>query len=103
MIMSKPSVLITGASTGIGAVYADRFAHRGHNLVLVARDRARLDDLADQLRRDTGVNVDVLPADLTRADDLARVEQRLATDPHIGVFVNNAGAALSGPVTSHSL
>jgi NAD(P)-dependent dehydrogenase (short-subunit alcohol dehydrogenase family) len=49
----KPSVLITGASTGIGAVYADRFARRGHDLVLVARDRARMEDLADRLRRET--------------------------------------------------
>ena len=48
---TKPSVLITGASTGIGAVYADRFARRGHDLVLVARDRARMEALAERLRR----------------------------------------------------
>ena len=62
---AKPSVLITGASTGIGAVYADRFAKRGHDLVLVARDRARMEALAERLRRETGVSVDILPADLT--------------------------------------
>ena len=51
----KPSVLITGASSGIGAVYADRFARRGHDLVLVARDRARIKKLGDRPRRETGV------------------------------------------------
>jgi short-subunit dehydrogenase len=61
---AKPSVLITGASTGIGAVYADRFARRGHDLVLVARDRARMEALAERLRRETGVAVDVLRSDL---------------------------------------
>ncbi len=60
-----PSVLITGASTGIGSVYADRFASRGHDLVLVARDEARLEALAVRLRHEAGVAVDVLQADLT--------------------------------------
>jgi short-subunit dehydrogenase len=93
---AKPSVLITGASTGIGAVYADRFARRGHDLVLVARDGARLEALAGRLRREAGVAVDVLPADLTDAGGLARVEARLRDDARIGVLVNNAGAAGAG-------
>ncbi|MGO1069018.1 SDR family NAD(P)-dependent oxidoreductase [Lysobacter sp. CA199] len=88
-----PSVLITGASTGIGAVYADRFARRGHDLVLVARDQARLDALAARLRSDYGVAVDVLPTDLTDTAALARVETRLREDARIGVLINNAGAA----------
>ena len=91
-----PSVLITGASSGIGAVYADRFARRGHNLVLVARDRARLEALAGRLRAEAGVAVDVLPADLAVADDLARVEHRLRDDDRIGILVNNAGIAAPG-------
>jgi short-subunit dehydrogenase len=91
------SVLITGASTGIGATYADRFARRGHDLVLVARDAARMETLAARLRAETGVTVDVLPADLTRPDDLAAVEHRLREDTRIGILLNNAGAALSGP------
>jgi short-subunit dehydrogenase len=103
MIMSKPTVLITGASTGIGAVYADRFARRGHALVLVARDSARLEALAARLRRDAGVAVDVLPADLTVTEDLTRVEHRLASDQRIGIFVNNAGAALTGPLAGQTL
>jgi short-subunit dehydrogenase len=102
MIMAKPSVLITGASTGIGAVYADRFARRGHDLVLVARDAARLERVADRLRRETGVAVDVLPADLTAPEELARVESRLAGDPRIGIFINNAGAALAGPLINQT-
>ncbi len=69
--MTKVSVLITGASTGIGAVYAERFARRGHDLVLVARDKAKLEILADRLRQENGISVDVLPADLTQASDLA--------------------------------
>lgn len=91
-----PAVLITGASSGIGATYADRFARRGHDLVLVARDAARLSSLAERLRKETGVAVDVLPADLTAETDLLRVEARLRDDRRIGVLVNNAGAAGRG-------
>lgn len=91
-----PTVLITGASTGIGAVYADRFAHRGHNLVLVARDQARLDRVAARLRGETGVTVDVLRADLTDAADVEQVAARLRSDNRIGILVNNAGAAGEG-------
>ena len=58
-----PTVLVTGASSGIGAVYADRFARRGHNLVLVARDKARMETLATRLRAATGVSIDILAAD----------------------------------------
>ncbi|MDR3511904.1 MAG: SDR family oxidoreductase [Caulobacteraceae bacterium] len=93
---TKPAVLITGASSGIGAVYADRFARRGHDLVLVARDEARLGALAERLRRETGVAVDILKADLTQPADLAKVEARLRDDARIGVLVNNAGAAAKG-------
>jgi len=88
-----PTVLITGASTGIGATYADRFARRGHNLVLVARDKGRLDALATRLRSEARVEVDVVQADLTVTADLERVEARLRTDDRIGILINNAGAA----------
>jgi short-subunit dehydrogenase len=91
-----PSVLITGASSGIGATYAERFARRGHDLVLVARDKARMDALAARLRQETGVAIDVLQADLTEPNDLAAVEQRLRDDRRIGILVNNAGAGLAG-------
>ncbi|MFI5412020.1 SDR family NAD(P)-dependent oxidoreductase [Kaistia sp. UC242_56] len=98
-----PSVLITGASSGIGATYADRFARRGHDLVLVARDGARMEALAARLRQDTGVAIDILPADLTQREDLARVEARLREDETIGILINNAGAALSGAFDEQSL
>jgi short-subunit dehydrogenase len=93
---TRPTVLITGASTGIGAVYAARFAQRGHDLVLVARDQARLDALAARLRSEHDVAVDVIQADLTQLSDLTAVESRLRDDARIGILVNNAGAALSG-------
>nr|USU34145.1 SDR family oxidoreductase [Methylobacterium sp. OTU13CASTA1] len=93
---TQSSVLITGASTGIGATYANRFARRGHGLVLVARDKARMDEFADRLRRDYGVAVDVLPADLTVPDQIRAVETRLRDDDGIGILVNNAGANVGG-------
>jgi short-subunit dehydrogenase len=92
----RPAVLVTGSSTGIGAVYADRFARRGHDLVLVARDTVRMGSLAERFRSETGVSVDVLPADLTDPRDLDRVEQRLREDVRIGVLVNNAGTVIPG-------
>jgi hypothetical protein len=98
----KPAVLITGASSGIGAVYADRFAHRGHDLILVARDAVRLEQRADRLRRETGVRVDVLQADVTDARDIAAVEARLREDARIGILVNNAGAVLPGQFLDQS-
>mgnify|MGYP002040071221 CR=1 FL=1 len=80
------TVLITGASSGIGAVYAERFAQRGHDLVLVARDQARLESLAGRLRAEHGVTVDILRADLSQADDTRLVEKRLREDARIGVL-----------------
>ena len=95
--MTTPStVLITGASSGIGAVYAERFARRGHDLVLVARDKARLETLAARLSEEHKVAVDILQADLTVPSDLATVETRLRDDSRIGILVNNAGATKSG-------
>jgi len=94
--LAARTVLVTGASSGIGAVYADRFARRGHDLVLVARDSARLNALAGRLREAFGVKVDIIVADLTRAEELALVEARVREDAAIGILVNNAGASLPG-------
>lgn len=94
------TVLITGASTGIGAIYADRLAKRGHDLVLVARDKQRLEALAARLRTETGHQVEVLPADLTSPADLRRVEERLRNDAAITGLVNNAGIATTGTLDS---
>jgi len=94
------TVLITGASTGIGAIYADRLAHRGYDLILVARDQTRMEALAERLRGETGRAVEVVRADLTNPADLARVATRLAEDPSIGVLVNNAGLSMTGDLIS---
>lgn len=99
---TRPTVLITGASTGIGAVYAERFAQRGHDLVLVARDHSRLETLAAKLRGEHNVAVEVLQADLTQLTDLHSVEARLRDDARIGILVNNAGAAQSGTFIEQS-
>lgn len=93
---TNPAVLITGASTGIGAAYADRFARRGHDLVLVARNKARLDAVAGKLREEARIAVDVVQADLTDPSNLAAVEARLRDDSRIGVLVNNAGGNIPG-------
>lgn len=92
----KPAALVTGASTGLGAIYADRLARRGHPLVLVARNAARLEALAARLSEQTGVAVDVLVADLSEPGDLAKVEARARDDASIGVLINNAGITVSG-------
>lgn len=90
--MTQETILITGASDGIGAVYANRFARRGANLILVARRAERLEALAADLRG-TGVAVEVIAADLSRAEDLARIEARLRDDEAITGLINNAGIA----------
>ena len=94
------TAVITGASSGIGAVYADRLARRGHDVILVARDRGRLDALAKRLTDDTGRRVKAVVADLVDKDGLARVEHVLRTNPHVSVLVNNAGIAMSGDLVS---
>jgi short-subunit dehydrogenase len=103
MLSSLGTALVTGASSGIGATYADRLARRGYDLVLVARDAVRMEALAAKLRTETGVAVDVTPADLTEARDLARVEARLRDDKAISLLVNNAGAAAPGGFTEPDL
>lgn len=93
---TQGTALITGASAGIGAMYADRLAKRGYDLVLVARDQKRLDALAARLTNETGVAVETLRADLLAKPDLARVEQRLREDERITLLVNNAGMSAHG-------
>ena len=94
----KGTALVTGASSGIGTVYADRLAKRGHDLILVARDQQRLEALAQRLRSEAGVKVDVLKADLGQKGDVQKVEQRIRTDPAISLLVNNAGIGPAGPL-----
>ena len=100
--MSKTSrkgrALITGASTGIGATYADRLARRGYDLILVARSKDGLDKLATRLQAETGAEVRVLPADLTVDSELALVEKELRENHSINLLINNAGSATLGPL-----
>lgn len=102
MTIPTGTALITGASTGLGAVYADRLAKRGHDLILVARGAAQMEALAAKLRADHGIVVDVIAADLTKSDDVTRIEQRLIDDAAITLFVNNAGMSLNGGTLENS-
>ena len=94
------TALITGGSTGIGAVYADRLARLGHDLILVARSGARLDAFADRLRAETGRQVQTIAADLADPVGRARVETILRTNDRIEVLVNNAGVGAVAPFSA---
>ncbi|HEX8892643.1 MAG TPA: SDR family oxidoreductase [Terriglobales bacterium] len=85
------TALITGASSGIGAIAADRLADRGYDLILVARNRERLEELATHLGSETGRSVEVVEADLTDTTDRSQVEHVLRTNASITALVNNAG------------
>ncbi len=94
----RGTALITGASSGIGALYADRLARRGYDLVLVARDRSRLNALADQLSTNHRRAVEVLDADLGTRAGQAKVEDKLRQDASITLLVNNAGIGTHTPL-----
>lgn len=99
MTSSRPgTALVTGASSGIGALYAERLARRGYDLVLVARQRDRLDALAKRLSNETQVGVEVMAADLNDRAELARVEARLREDAGLTLLVNNAGVGTHTPL-----
>ncbi|GGY06827.1 SDR family NAD(P)-dependent oxidoreductase [Massilia dura] len=95
---NKGTALVTGASSGIGAIYADRLAARGYDLILVARNEERLHDVADRVQRTHGRGVTIVQADLGARDDLARVEAILRTDASITLLVNNAGFGAVTPL-----
>ena len=95
---SLGKALVTGASSGIGAVYAHRLAKRGFDLILVARNEERLSAIADRLRAKTGRNVEIIAADLSAANGQHRIEQMLKTDEAITLLVNNAGFGGGAPL-----
>lgn len=99
----KKTALITGASSGIGATYAERLAGRGYDLLLVARDLPRLETLANRLSQVYGVKVETLKADLIDKDDLQTVALRLRSDNAISLLVNNAGMAMNGSLAEADL
>ncbi len=92
------TALITGASSGIGAVYADRLARRGYDLILVARNRDRLARLAERLTSETGRSIEIVTADLGADADVRRLEALLRTDASITLLVNNAGVGAAAPL-----
>ncbi|HEY0802192.1 MAG TPA: SDR family NAD(P)-dependent oxidoreductase, partial [Steroidobacteraceae bacterium] len=99
MASFKKIAVVTGASSGIGAVYADRLAARGYDLILVARRADRLEALSEKiLKAYAGAKVEVIDADLTKESDLIRVENVLATNPAVRILVNNAGLARLAPI-----
>jgi short-subunit dehydrogenase len=93
---TQGTALITGASSGIGAIYADRLARRGYDLILVARNRERLDALAKRLAAETGRKIEIVAADLGDKADLRRIEELLSSDAGITMLVNNAGVGAVG-------
>src|SRR6201986_3230732 len=95
---NKGTALVTGASSGIGAIYADRLARRGYDLVLVARNGKRLEEVAQRIRATTQRSVEVIVADLAKKADLARVEANLRADSRITLLVNNAGVGAVTPL-----
>ena len=97
-LTNKGTALITGASSGIGAVYADRLARSGYDLILVARSADKLRTLAKQLTSRSGRSVETIAADLTKAADLAKVEAVLKSDASITLLVNNAGVGATAPL-----
>jgi len=95
---TKGTALITGASAGIGAIYADRLAKRGYDLILVARNKTRLGGIAQRLRIATGRSVETVAADLNDKTDLAKVEAILRSNAAITLLVNNAGVGATAPL-----
>ena len=92
----KGTAVITGASSGIGAIYSERLADRGYDVILIARRADQLDRVAERIRSRTGRKVDVFVADLTDELDVARVETLLKSDAGITLLVNNAGLGGAG-------
>lgn len=101
--MAARTALITGASSGIGEIYADRLAKRGYDLVLVGRNADKLQELATSLADTHGIKVERIVTDLGVPSGLTRVERRLEADPAITLLINSAGLIGGGPLSDGKL
>ena len=102
-VSSKGTALVTGASSGIGAIYAQRLAERGYDVILVARNRERLNTLAARLTNETGRSFKVVEADLGSKEGMHHVENILRTDSSITLLVNNAGVGATAPLVDSDI
>ncbi|WP_397448990.1 SDR family NAD(P)-dependent oxidoreductase [Pseudomonas sp. NA-150] len=102
-VSSKGTALVTGASSGIGAIYAQRLAERGYDVILVARNRDRLNALATRLTNETGRSFEVVEADLGSKEGVRHVENILRTDSSITLLVNNAGVGATAPLVDSDI
>jgi hypothetical protein len=100
---SRYFALITGASAGIGKVFAQRLAAQGHDLILVARDATRLQAFADELSLQFGIDVEALPADLSRDEGMRRVAERITQTANLAFLVNNAGFGTKGKLVNRPI
>ena len=102
-LTGRTVALITGASAGLGKVFAQRLAASGHDLVLVARDAARLQALADELSLQFGITAEALAADLSRDEGMRRVADRIAKMGNLEILVNNAGFGTKGKLATRPI
>lgn len=99
---TRPLAVVTGASAGIGKVFCQRLAARGYDLIVAARNAARLESLREELERQYGVSVEVFPADLTIDTDVSLLAERLTRSPRLALLVNNAGFGTRGKLADAS-
>lgn len=97
------TAVVTGASSGIGKVYAARLAERGYDLLLVARRADRLEAIASDLQARFPTRVEILVSDLTQPAGVAETMQKIDADPSITLLLNNAGTSAAKPVTETSV
>ncbi|WP_315750798.1 MULTISPECIES: SDR family oxidoreductase [unclassified Bradyrhizobium] len=95
--------IVTGASTGIGAVYARKLAERGYDLITVARNAERLEAVAGRIRKESGRTVEIVVADLSKREAVLKLAERIGADPAIAFLVNNAGLSTPGGMLQGSL
>ncbi len=102
-MLQRDEFLGDGASSEIGAVYTDRLARCGYDLILVARNKAKLDGVAERIANATRRSVTVIAADLNDKTDLARIEAVLRTDASVTILVNNAGVGALEPLVDSNV